>query len=47
MKFGIVQEVMKVEERKAIRREMASRPQPIHHRSPKANKSKNQDIAYL
>jgi hypothetical protein len=28
MKYGIVQEVMKIEERKAVRREAAMRPSP-------------------
>ena len=36
MKYGIVQEVMKVEERKAIRAEVAARPPP----SPKPVKKK-------
>jgi hypothetical protein len=36
MKYGIVQEVMKVEERKAIRAEVAARPPP----SPKPIKKK-------
>lgn len=40
MKYGIVQEVMKVEERKAIRREMANKPQKT---SPKTQRKNNND----
>ena len=43
MKYGIVQEVMKVEERKAIRREMESRPQPSPRAKPSIKKN-NLDI---
>ena len=42
MQYGIVQEVMKVEERKAVRREQQSRS-PV--KSPRTNRDKiNQDL---
>lgn len=40
MKYGIVQEVMKVEERKCIRREMEGKPQ--ENKSPKKTKKENE-----
>ena len=53
MKYGIVQEIMKVEGRKAIRIEMANRPQPVTEddldassfKSPTSHGRKNSDIA--
>lgn len=50
IKYGIVQEVMKIEGRKAIRREVGNRPPPVvpekENKSPRHLK-KNSDIANL
>jgi hypothetical protein len=37
MKYGIVQEVMKIEERKSVRREAALRPSPTKQRDDSEN----------
>ena len=46
MKYGIVQEVMKVEERKAIRREMSNQKAQLHQQSLKKQSDQlNQDLS--
>ena len=42
MKYGIVQEVMKIEERKSVRREAALRPSPTKQRDDSENTPRGQ-----